>query len=50
LTPFRQQHAETIKQLLRIPVDADRDSAVMPTGIPLACRPAFRSMPTAYLM
>jgi hypothetical protein len=28
--------------LLRIPVDADRDSAVMPTGIPERCRPAFR--------
>jgi hypothetical protein len=27
---------------LRIPVDADRDSAVMPTGIPERCRPAFR--------
>jgi len=27
---------------LRIPVDADPDSAVMPTGIPERCRPAFR--------
>ena len=27
---------------LRIPVDADRDSAVMPTGIPERCRPALR--------
>jgi transposase len=30
--------------------DADRDSAGMPTGIPLASRPRFRSMPTGILM
>ena len=27
---------------LRIPVEADRDSAVMPTAVPVGSRPAFR--------
>ncbi len=30
--------------------DADRDSGVMPTGIPLGSRPQFRSMATGLLM
>ena len=34
----------------RFRCDADRHSGTMPTGTPLARRPAFRSMPTAYLM
>jgi hypothetical protein len=28
--------------LVRNPAHADRDSALMPTGIPVRCRPVFR--------
>jgi len=35
--------AALVVAFLRIPLESDHDSAVMPTAVPLASRPAFRS-------